>query len=156
MLLDFRRKKEQLAHCVTIADILTKEGDLSEIVAAVGQPERAKDESVASVDEDVVKDTKTISLDFFMDGLTIEEIAKKKRDMVAGTIYGHLIHFVGTDIDATDLIEEDKLKKIIDVIEQNEGKSSSELKMLLGDGFDYPDIKIGQRVVEMSAEKTSS
>ncbi|QBQ40349.1 hypothetical protein E2P86_03960 [Sphingobacterium psychroaquaticum] len=155
MLLDFRRKKEQLAHCVTIADILTKEGDLSEIVAAVGQPERAKDESVASVDEDVVKDTKTISLDFFMDGLTIEEIAKK-RDMVAGTIYGHLIHFVGTDIDATDLIEEDKLKKIIDVIEQNEGKSSSELKMLLGDGFDYPDIKIGQRVVEMSAEKTSS
>lgn len=79
MLLDFRRKKEQLAHCVTIADILTKEGDLSEIVAAVGQPERAKDESVASVDEDVVKDTKTISLDFFMDGLTIEEIAKKKR-----------------------------------------------------------------------------
>lgn len=65
MLLDFRRKKEQLAHCVTIADILTKEGDLSEIVAAVGQPERAKDESVASVDEDVVKDTKTISLDFY-------------------------------------------------------------------------------------------
>lgn len=63
---------------------------------------------------------------------------------------------MGTDIDATDLIEEDKLKKIIDVIEQNEGKSSSELKMLLGDGFDYPDIKIGQRVVEMSAEKTSS
>lgn len=155
MLLDFRRKKEQLAHCVTIADILTKEGDLSEVVAAVGQQERAKDESVSSVDEDVVKDTKTISLDFFMDGLTIEEIAKK-RDMVAGTIYGHLIHFVGTDIDATDLIEEDKLKKIVDVIEQNEGKSSSELKMLLGDGFDYPDIKIGQRVVEMAAEKASS
>ena len=150
MLLDFRRKKEQLAHCLTIADILTQEGDLSDAVTAVGQKKTVKDDSVKTEDDDKVKDTKTISLDLYMDGLSIEEIAKK-RDMVAGTIYGHLIHFVGTDIEATDLIEQEKLDKLMAVMEANEGKSSSELKIILGDGFDYPDIRIGQRIMELRA-----
>lgn len=150
LLLDFRRKKEQLNHCLTIADILTQSGDLSTVVDEVNRLEKSKDSSVrVSDDEDVTKDTKTISLDMFMDGLTIDEIAKK-RDMVSGTIYGHLINFVGTDIDAEELIDEAKLKKIVEVIESNPEKSSSELKMILGNDFDYPDIKIGQRVVELA------
>ncbi|MCY4779847.1 helix-turn-helix domain-containing protein [Sphingobacterium sp. UT-1RO-CII-1] len=149
LLLDFRRKKEQLNHCLTIADILTQSGDLSTVVDEVNRLEKSKDSSVrVSDDEDITKDTKTISLDMFMDGLTIDEIAKK-RDMVSGTIYGHLINFVGTDIDAEELIDEAKLKKIVEVIESNPEKSSSELKMILGNDFDYPDIKIGQRVVEL-------
>jgi len=155
MLLDFRRKKEQLAHCLTIADILTKEGDLSDAVTAVGQKKTVKDDSVKTEDDEKVKDTKTISLDLYLDGLTIEDIAKK-RDMVAGTIYGHLIHFVGTDIDATDLIDQEKLDKLMAVMEANDGKSSSELKMILGEGFDYPDIKIGQRIMELRAAEKES
>lgn len=150
LLLDFRRKKEQLNHCLTIADILTQSGDLSTVVDEVNRLEKSKDSSVRMSDDDeVTKDTKTISLDMFMDGLTIDEIAKK-RDMVAGTIYGHLINFVGTDIEAEELIDEAKLKKIVEVIESNPEKSSSELKMILGNDFDYPDIKIGQRVVELA------
>ena len=150
LLLDFRRKKEQLNHCLTIADILTQSGDLSTVVDEVNRLEKSKDSSVrVSDDDEVTKDTKTISLDMFMDGLTIDEIAKK-RDMVAGTIYGHLINFVGTDIEAEELIDEAKLKKIVEVIESNPEKSSSELKMILGNDFDYPDIKIGQRVVELA------
>lgn len=151
LLLDFRRKKEQLTHCLTIADILIGEGDLSAQVDVLHSREAAKDSSVKSAsDDEAPKDTKVISLDMFMDGLTIEEIAKK-RDMVVGTIYGHLINFVGQDVDATDLIAEEKLNKILEVIKQNPDKSSSELKMILGADFDYPDIKIGQKVMELSA-----
>ncbi len=148
--LDFRRKKEQLAHCLTIADILTQEGDLSGVVDALHAKEKAKDSTIKSAqDDDAKKDTKAVSLDMFMDGLSIEEIAKK-RDMVVGTIYGHLINYVGQEVDATDLIAEDKLNRILEVIRQNPEKSSSELKMILGADFDYPDIKIGQKVLELA------
>ncbi|GHE23577.1 helix-turn-helix domain-containing protein [Sphingobacterium griseoflavum] len=149
LLLDFRRKKEQLAHCLTIADILTEEGDLSAIVHALHERETTKDSLVKSVaDDDAVKDTKAISLDLFMDGFSIEDIAKK-RDMVVGTIYGHLINYVGQEVEATDLITEDKLNRILAVIRENPEKSSSELKGMLGADFDYPDIKIGQKVLEL-------
>lgn len=147
MLLDFRRKKEQLNHCLTIADILTQSGDLSAVVDEVSKVEKSTDSTLRVADDDAVKDTKTISLDMFMDGFSIEEIAKK-RDMVVGTIYGHLINFVGTEIEATELIDDKKLQKIVEVIMSNPGKSSSELKMILGNDYDYPDIRIGQRVVE--------
>ncbi|TDS15998.1 helix-turn-helix domain-containing protein [Sphingobacterium paludis] len=151
LLLDFRRKKEQLAHCLTIADILTQEGDLSQVVDSLHAKEKTKDSEVKSAaDDDAVKDTKAISLDMFMDGLSIEDIAKK-RDMVVGTIYGHLINYVGTEVEATDLIAEEKLERIMDVIRQNPDKSSSELKVILGAEFDYPDIKIGQKMLELAA-----
>ncbi|MFD1768391.1 helix-turn-helix domain-containing protein [Sphingobacterium suaedae] len=149
LLLDFKRKKEQLTHCLTIADILTHEGDLSQLVQAASQPEKAKDSTIKEIDEEnVAKDTKAMTLDLFLDGFNIEEIAQK-RNMVAGTIYGHLIHYVGAEVEATDLIEQEKLEKIVSVIRANPGKSSSELKMMLGADFDYPDIKIGQKVVEI-------
>lgn len=151
ILLDFRRKKEQLSHCLTIADILTNEGDLSQQVQTLSQHEKTKDSDIKNAEEEgVEKDTKTISLDLFLDGLSVEDIAQK-RGMVAGTIYGHLIHFVGNEVEAEDLIESAKLEKLLDVLRKNEGKSSSEIKMILGDDYSYPDIKLGQKVLEVDS-----
>src|SRR5690606_23328338 len=149
ILLDFRRKKEQLAHCLTIADILTQEGDLSVQVQKLSQRERTKDRDVKEVEEEgVEKDTKAISLDLFLDGLSVDDIAQK-RGMVVGTIYGHLIHFVGNEVEAEDLIEGTKLAVLLNVLRKHEGKSSSEIKMILEDDYSYPDIKLGQKVLEV-------
>lgn len=151
ILLDLRRKKEQLTHCLTIADILTNEGDLSQQVQLINQRETTKDKAIeAAEDENAVKDTKNISLDLFLDGSSVDDIAQK-RGMVTGTIYGHLIHFVGKEVDAEDLIDRAKLDVLLDVLRKNDGKSSSEIKMILGDDYSYPDIKLGQKVLE--AEK---
>jgi len=148
ILLDLRRKKEQLAHCLTIADVLTQDGDLTQQVQALNQYEKTKDSTVkATADEDAVKDTKEISLDLFLDGLSVDEIAQK-RGMVAGTIFGHLIHFVGMQVEAEDLIDGAKLDKLLQVLREHDGKSSSEIKMILGNDFSYPDIKLGQKVLE--------
>lgn len=150
ILLDVRRKKEQLAHCLTIADVLTNDGDLSKIVDKLSKVDKTKDGSVKGAqDEGETKDTKAISLDMYLDGFSISDIAIK-RGMVAGTIYGHLIHYVGTEVEASDLMDKAKLDKLVEVIRSNQGKSSSELKMILGDAYDYPDIKIGQKVIELS------
>ncbi|MGJ1439196.1 helix-turn-helix domain-containing protein [Sphingobacterium siyangense] len=151
LLLDYKRKREQLQHCLLIADTLSKREDFQtamlDVAASVKTKE--KDELAAqNADEEGLKklDTKEISLEMFKDGMSIADIAVK-RGMVAGTIYGHLINFVGTEVEATELIEQEKLDRILGVIRANPDKSSSELKMLLGADIDYPDIKIGQKVL---------
>src|SRR5690606_39997861 len=104
LLLDFKRKYEILKHCLTIAEALTKDQVLQDIPLYVGT---VKDESVQMDDkeEEGEKDTKRITLDMYQDGMDIAEIAKR-RGLVEGTVYGHLIHFVGTDIDAEERSEE--------------------------------------------------
>lgn len=149
LLLDFKRKHEVLKHCLTIAQALTQDGDLEGVSLKI---EKVKDDTV-SIKEDVAEkdtDTKQVSLDMYLDGFDIKQIADK-RGMVEGTIYGHLINFVGNEIDAEDLISQEKLEKILDVLQKNEGKSSSEIKMFLGDDFSYPEIKIGQKVLAIKA-----
>ncbi|WP_294187495.1 helix-turn-helix domain-containing protein [Sphingobacterium sp.] len=151
LLLDYKRKREQLQHCLLIAATLSKREDfqtaMSDVAARVKTKEK-DDLAAQTADEEGPKklDTKEISLEMFKDGMSIAEIAGK-RGMVAGTIYGHLITFVGTEVEATELIEQEKLDRILDVIRTNPDKSSSELKMLLGTDIDYPDIKIGQKVL---------
>jgi Cdc6-like AAA superfamily ATPase len=151
LLLDYKRKREQLQHCLLIADTLSRREDFQtamlDVAASVKTKE--KDELAAqNADEEGPKklDTKEISLEMFKDGMSIADIAVK-RGMVAGTIYGHLINFVGAEVEATELIAQEKLDRILGVIRANPDKSSSELKMLLGADIDYPDIKIGQKVL---------
>ena len=146
LLLDFKRKYGVLQHCLTIATALTRGEGLEDLILG---GEVIKDDSVKINDEGEEKDldTKQVTLNMYLDGFDIAQIAVK-RGMVEGTIYGHLIHYVGTEIDAEDLISTERLNRILDVLKANEGKSSSEIKMILGDEFGYPDIKIGQKVLE--------
>ncbi|MNI17305.1 ATP-dependent RecD-like DNA helicase [compost metagenome] len=151
ILLDYKRKREQLQHCLIIAETLSKREDFQTAMLDVAAQVKTKEKdelAAQSADEEGAKklDTKDISLEMFKEGMTIADIAGK-RGMVAGTIYGHLINFVGTEVEATELIDQEKLDRILDVIRANPDKSSSELKMLLGADIDYPDIKIGQKVL---------
>ncbi len=151
LLLDYKRKREQLQHCLLIAETLSKREDFQTAMLDVAASVKTKEKdelATQSADEEGPKklDTKEISLEMFKEGMSIVDIAGK-RGMVAGTIYGHLINFVGTEVEATELIEQEKLDRILGVIRANPDKSSSELKMLLGADIDYPDIKIGQKVL---------
>jgi len=145
ILLDFKRKHEQLKHSQTIAEALNKSSD--ELTEELLQWNKPKDDLVKEVEEKE-KDTKQISLDMFMDGSDIEEIAKK-RDMVVGTIYGHLINFIGTDIEATDLMAEDELHKIVEIINKNPEASATEIRTLMDMKVDYPQIRIAQKFLEV-------
>ncbi|MGH2625015.1 MAG: helix-turn-helix domain-containing protein, partial [Sphingobacterium sp.] len=143
---DFRRKLEQLKHSQTIAEALNKSNDvLSKELLTWNTP---KDEQLEKQVEEKDKDTKTISLDMFMDGMEIGEIASK-RDMVVGTIYGHLINFIGSDLEAADLMEQQELAHIVGLIQKNPELSTSELKQILGPKIDYPQIRIAQKHLEL-------
>lgn len=145
ILLDFKRKHEQLKHSQTIAEALNKSSD--ELTEELLQWNKPKDDLVKEVDEKE-KDTKQVSLDMFMDGMEIEEIAAK-RDMVVGTIYGHLINFIGSDIEASDLIPEDELQNIVSVLQKHPEASATEIRTLMDMKVDYPQIRIAQKYLEI-------
>src|SRR5690606_34685650 len=122
--LDSTRKEEQLKHSKIIAEALSSR-ELRAMDAVLPQTEASsvpERKSVASVESD----TKRISLDMFMDGMEIDEIAKS-RDMVAGTIYGHLIHFIGQEIEANDLIDSALLARIVAEIKAQPNASATEI-----------------------------
>ena len=86
--------------------------------------------------------TKEVSLKFFQEGLSLDEIAEK-RNFVRSTIEGHLAYFVKKGIITTErLIPDEKLKNILTVIEAIDSISSSAIKEKLGDEYGYGEIKI--------------
>lgn len=86
--------------------------------------------------------TKDISLNFFQEGLSVDEIAEK-RGLVSGTIQGHLAYFVKEGIITTErLISSEKQENILTVISKINSTSSSAIKEKLGSEYSYGDIRI--------------
>jgi uncharacterized protein YpbB len=74
--------------------------------------------------------------------MSIEEICKE-RALVSGTIMGHLSKYIASgDIEASKFIDEVKLDQIGQVIKKVGTDSYGEIKALLGDEFDYADVKV--------------
>lgn len=90
-----------------------------------------------------VKDTRAVSYGMFCKGMTIEEIAKS-RELVTGTIAGHLEHYVRSgEIKIEQVVAADQLKKITKYLKEN-GNSQGmvQIKVALGDDVSYADIKL--------------
>jgi energy-coupling factor transporter ATP-binding protein EcfA2 len=88
-------------------------------------------------------DTKEISLVFFNQGLSLAEIAKKRR-MAVSTIEGHLAHFVARgNLDVFRLIDRQKYDAIAKCLnEPSETETTSDIKNRLGDAYSYGEIRI--------------
>jgi ribonuclease D len=96
------------------------------------------------------KNTKEISLDFFKEGFSIDEIAEK-RALAASTIQGHLAHYVIEGIlNITEILSEEKVKKGLEIIKNNTFESLNELKEIAGANFSYNELRI---LVKYSGEK---
>ena len=88
------------------------------------------------------KNTKDISLQFFNEGLSVKEIAKK-RALAESTIESHLAHFVNEGVlEITELLPEEKITKGLELINNNSFEGLSDLKALAGDDFSYGELKM--------------
>lgn len=94
--------------------------------------------------EKVVKDdTKVTTFNLYKEGKTVQEIAKERK-VTRGTIESHLAFFIARgELAAKDILEEQKLQKILKAINELESIKLNELKTFLGRGFEYNEIKIG-------------
>lgn len=85
-------------------------------------------------------DTKIQSLNLYKEGISIDEIAKR-RNLAKQTIEGHLAHFIFSDeICITDLVEEEKIDKIATSIKTHGTLTLAPIKQDLGEGFSYGEI----------------
>lgn len=89
------------------------------------------------------EDTKLVSLELFLKGKTIVEIAEERK-MVIGTIEGHLAHYVALqEISAKDILGRKKLDNILEAIRELKTMSLAPIRDHLGKNFTFGEIKIG-------------
>lgn len=148
LLIDFKRKREQLRQCVVITDALAKGDAMQDIMAKSAAlttvaiaPEELPD--IPATTKTIKGATKRVSFDLFQSGKTIAEIAKE-RGLTKGTIIGHLTDFVGKGIEATQLMDASKLAAIQDTLRENPTKSSAAIRAILGNNVEYHEIRIAQ------------
>ena len=88
------------------------------------------------------KHTKQISYELFLQGKSIEEIATH-RGLVAGTIEGHLAHYVAEgELDVVKVVTAEKIAIIKQTINETGRESLSTIKERLGDDYSYGEIKL--------------
>ncbi|MFN3403950.1 MAG: helix-turn-helix domain-containing protein [Cytophagaceae bacterium] len=113
--------------------------------------EDQKNTSAPKKEKQAKGETQRISLEMFLSGKTITEIAEA-RSMVSSTIEGHLASFIPTgEIKLGDLVTQEKAEAIRQVIiKTGEYKSSSLIKQFLGDEYSYGEIKAVLKSMEVS------
>ncbi|MDD4148948.1 MAG: helix-turn-helix domain-containing protein [Bacteroidales bacterium] len=87
-------------------------------------------------------DTKKISLDLFLQGKDISQIAKE-RGFVESTIFGHIAHYIALgELDYTVLISDDKFDEIKTSIESSKSTSINEIMDQTNRKFSYNEIRL--------------
>ena len=87
-------------------------------------------------------DTKKLSLDLFLQGKEISQIAKE-RGFVESTIFGHIAHYIALgELDYTVLISDDKFDEIKAYIETSQSTSINEIMDQTDRKFTYNEIRL--------------
>ncbi len=87
-------------------------------------------------------DTKTLSLELFKSGKTIDEIAQE-RGFVRSTIEGHLATFVGLgELDVFSLLDQEPVQEIEEFFRKNKTQISSEAKAHFEEKYTFGQIKM--------------
>lgn len=106
----------------------------SNLVSKVRKSETAKP-NVAKVD------TKQVTYELFLAGKTVAEIAAE-RDLVVGTIEGHLAHYIETgELEIGQVFSQEIIDKISLYLDENQPESLNEAKNDLGNTVSYSAIR---------------
>ena len=89
-------------------------------------------------------ETYLITKRMFDKGMTVEEIATE-RGLALSTIYGHIARFVEHgEYAATDFVDKEKCTEIEEYFRDTEDPSLGKAKEVLGDGFEFWELRIVQ------------
>jgi ATP-dependent DNA helicase RecQ len=86
-------------------------------------------------------DTKHLSMQLFLDGKSINEIALERK-LSPQTIEGHLAFYVSNgEIDVSKLVAKEKIPTIISAIKKSGGNALTPIKEKLGNDYSFGEIK---------------
>lgn len=87
-------------------------------------------------------DTKSITLNLFIEGKTVEEIAGI-RHLTVSTIENHLLHFIKSgELAIKDVVSAEKIKRIISCVEANDNQQLGIIKEALGDEISWGELRM--------------
>ena len=157
------RKKLSIGQTVHVTTGLAKGLDAASLLHIVTEQ---KKETVVLARDTAVKEkearppkghTRTLSLQMFREGKSIEAIAQE-RGLSVTTIESHLAQFVTTgDIEIRELVPEDKIETIMEVIKTTTEPGVTALKNRLEDSITYGQIRAVLQYREwLQAEKAGT
>ena len=121
-----------------ITDMLISSGNSDDTVR---QRKTKLQKEAEKQEKEAKKDTKLVSYEMFRQGMNIDEIAKA-RDLVSGTIAGHLEHYVRSGkIKVEQVVKAENIAKIRKYLDEHEYMGIFAIKVALGDAVSYADIK---------------
>jgi len=153
LLAQFEKRKKQFENVMRMVSALHHAKDEVEILATLEELHKpiVIDLPSTSNTRKEKGESNRITLQMFKEGMSIADIANA-RNLVIGTIEGHLTEFITTrEIDVLDLVEEMKLKKILSVLQDQPTLQSTAIKEKLGNDFTYGEIRAAIRYKQLIA-----
>jgi len=150
LLMNYQRKSERIKQSTLITQAIQAGRNIQDVIQEIATTSvLAQIPSVPQTDQPRPSkgETKRISLQLFQQGSSVEEIAAK-RGLTAGTVISHLIHFIGIDIDASELLPHDKLELITSIIKKHPEKTLTEWRRLLNHEVEFHEIRIAQASIK--------
>lgn len=155
LLLTYRRKQEQIRQSTFITQAIREGRNIQDLIYEVAKHQQqhlqVKNEQQPKKNKSVVGETKQISLKLFKNGHTIDEIATL-RGLTTGTVIAHLTNFIGTDLQASDLMSTRKLEIIIPLLKQYPQKTITEIRELLDRQVEFHEIRIAQAALRQATK----
>ncbi|MBX2907033.1 MAG: DNA helicase RecQ [Taibaiella sp.] len=104
---------------------------------------KAKPSRKAKAEKPAAGSSMDASLQLFLDGMSIADIAKERR-LSVGTVEGHLAAFIASgDLSITKVVPFDRLRNILETIEATgQYVAAKPIKDLLGDDYSFGEIRM--------------
>lgn len=154
MLIRHQQHLQQAVELTAAMKNFSERSHLLQLAEALQRPANNTDdgqaEPIASVKKQKAQkgDSQRVSLQMFQEGKSIGDIAVA-RELTVGTIENHLSGFIPSgEVDALSLISQEKLDRIINLMQQEPSMSSTAMKQTLGEDFSYSDIRVGIKYSE--------
>ena len=107
----------------------------------VSEAKPSKTKSKKSNNGETKESSAVVTLKLFKEGLSPADISKQ-RTLAMATVMGHLLSFIPSgDIQAENLVNTEKIEKILEVVRNPEVSGLRNAKDLLGDDFSYDEIR---------------
>lgn len=149
LITDFERRRQHLQQIAALIAGLAAKKDLRELLSEYTEAQHAKG-AAAVFSEPIVKaDTRTLSLELYKAGKSIEQIAKE-RSLQQSTIETHLMQFIPTgEVDISLFITEKDAKRLKAFLDNHPSDiGSTEIKAAFEDEFSYSQIRAVRKWVE--------
>ncbi len=98
------------------------------------------------------KDTKTTSLEMFLNGNTIEEISVERK-LAQSTVEGHLAYFVRSGkLQPEALLPKAKISNIMSAIRETGSQAATPIREMLGEEYSFAEIRVVLNYVQWMTE----